>query len=252
MAKVKTTGGKVILKNGKVSCECCAPVETCCMYPRSGYPDSFSFEDLPEKLNVDFPEGSGEWTLDVTAGIYTPSGTYTLGDLGYGYAESGDWVLWYPDPLEETYPNRDISPCLITGDGNFEPGDDAVEDQFEPTYTIGWTFLDAQSVEVERNSLCGWSYGPFPFPENPSDGDVFIEEASLFYFSRPQDPVPGVVYDMWLIEVTVAEAYDLGWDYPVSWNITSSGDFKKTPHQESPAGDYETTSGSLFTDVTVS
>jgi hypothetical protein len=226
------------------------------MYPRSGYPDSFSFEDLPEKLNVDFPEGSGEWTLDVTAGIYTPSGTYTLGDLGYGYAESGDWVLWYPDPLGETYPNRDISPCLITGDGNFTPGNDWVEDQFEPTYTIGWTYLyGAQSVEVERNSLCGWSYGPLPLPENPSVGDVFISEASLFYFPRPEYPPPGLVYDVWVLNVTVSLAHDVSsdpaWDDPAIWVSTTSGYFEKTPHQESPAGDYELVGGSLFTDVTV-
>jgi hypothetical protein len=63
--------------------------------------------------------------------------------------------------------------------------------------------------------------------------------------------VPGVVYDVWSLEFTVAEAYDPGWGDPVIWNITQSGFFRKTPHQESPAGDYETTSGSLFTDVTV-
>ena len=227
MAKVKTTGGKVILKNGKVSCECCT--ETCCMYPAA----TAVAADLPGAITL------------LGVGSLSKSGT-DYGDTANGVIlESGMWARYVGGV-------RSTQQCLITGDGNFEPGDDAVEDRFEPTYTIDWTFLDAQSVKVERNSLCGWSYGPFPLPENPSDGDVFIPEASLFYFPRPQDPVPGVVYDVWLLEFTVAEAYDPGWGDPVIWNITQSGFFKKTPHQESPSGDYETTSGSLFTDVTVS
>ena len=174
MATVKMSGGKVVTKEGKVSCTCCA----CCMYPRAAFGEglegdgTFGVADMPEKLNVNFPEGSGEWTLDASQGIYCPSGSYVLGELGYGYAESGDWVLWYPDPLGETYTSRPISPCLITGDGNLTPGDDTVEDQFSATYTVNNFFFTGycpeyddgspyDNIVLERSSLCGW--GPTNF-----------------------------------------------------------------------------------------
>ena len=218
-----------IVQSGSATDPCCCEEETCCMYPAT----SAVAADLPVTITL---QGFGS---------ISKSGT-DYGDTTNGVIlESGEWARYVGGV-------RTTKPCLFDGDGNKTPGNDLVEDQFEPTYTIDWTFPDAQSVEVERQSLCRWTYGPFPLPETPSDGDVFIEEASLFYFSRPKDPVPGVVYDVWLLNVTVSQAYDPGWGDPVSWNITPSGYFKKTPHQESPAGDYESVGGSLFTDVTVS
>ena len=70
MAKVKTTGGKVILKDGKVSCECCDPVETCCMYPASGLDadPGYTAADLPETIKIG-NSGINDWE-----GIYTKSG----------------------------------------------------------------------------------------------------------------------------------------------------------------------------------
>jgi hypothetical protein len=196
-----------------VNNDCPAPPETCCMYPRSGYPDSFSFEDLPEKLNVDFPEGSGEWTLDVTAGIYTPSGTYTLGDLGYGYAESGDWVLWYPDPLEETYPNRAISPCLITGDGNYTPGDDAVEDQFEATYQVDYSAI------------------LYPFPDDVPTGIFTVTRSSLCYWESDFDrdaptaaPEGAVAAKVTLYFSDTDQKFYTGIDAVQRFNIAGEGD----------------------------
>jgi hypothetical protein len=163
-----------IVQSGSEDDPCCC--ETCCMYPRIGIPDSYSFDDLPDKLNVDFPEGAGEWTLDRSQGVYCPSGSYVLGELGYGYAEVGDWVLWYPDPLGETHTSRPISPCLITGDGNLTPGDDSVEDQFEPTYTVTFDVdfdppTISETIDVHRVSLCVWEsteIDPPIFPGGPT------------------------------------------------------------------------------------
>jgi hypothetical protein len=200
------------------------------MYPAT----SAVSADLPKAITL---LGVGS----ISKGAGTDYGNTTNGVI----LERGVWARYVGGVVGPT------KPCLFDGDGNKTPGNDLVEDQLEPTYTIDWTFPDAQSVEVERQSLCGWTYGRFPLPENPSDGDVFIEEASLFYAARPQNPTPGVVYDVWLLNVAVSQAYDPGWGDPVMLNTTSSGDFKKTPHQESPVGDYESVGGSLFTDVTV-
>jgi hypothetical protein len=207
------------------------------MYPADQIGVGYVSADLPDAITL---RGVGSLSKSGTDYGNTTNGVIL---------ESGVWARYVGGV-------RTTKPCLFDGNGNKTPGDDAVEDQFEATYTIGWTFIGAQySVEVERNSLCGWSYGPFPFPENPSHGDVFIPEASLFYLPRPQDPVPGVVYDVWLLKAAVSLAYDTGWGPdigpPVIWLTNSSDYLKKTPHQESPAGDYELVGGSSFTDVTV-
>jgi hypothetical protein len=59
---IKTQGGKVITKGGKVSCECCG--EVCIfryMYPANLYGTKFDFEDLPEFVTVSlsFTPGDG-------------------------------------------------------------------------------------------------------------------------------------------------------------------------------------------------
>jgi hypothetical protein len=174
------------------------------MYPRVAFGEglegdgTFGVADMPEKLNVNFPEGSGEWTLDASTVVYSPSGSYVIGELGYGYAEVSDWVLWYPDPLGETYTSRPISPCLITGDGNYRPGDDAVEDQFEPTYTVTYDLDDPSThltIDVHRVSLCVWesteTYPPI-LPGGPT-GPV----CTLRYVDNPID-LPTTIH--WLVE----------------------------------------------------
>jgi hypothetical protein len=45
MPTIKLKNGKVILKDGNVSCTCC---EGCCMYPASGLGDTYTEDDLPD------------------------------------------------------------------------------------------------------------------------------------------------------------------------------------------------------------
>ena len=43
---IKTQNGKVITKDGKVSCECC---EECCMYSAQAFLDGlYDWDDLPD------------------------------------------------------------------------------------------------------------------------------------------------------------------------------------------------------------
>jgi len=49
---IKTQGGKVITKGGKVSCTCCE--EGCCMYPAEAYGTLYQFEDLPDEIEFKY------------------------------------------------------------------------------------------------------------------------------------------------------------------------------------------------------
>ena len=77
MATIKLSGGKVVLKSGKVSCSCCE--ELCCLYPfpePSGtplYPDT----DLPDAIlwvGLDGPGMPG--TVTLTRAAYVFDGSY--------------------------------------------------------------------------------------------------------------------------------------------------------------------------------
>jgi hypothetical protein len=141
MSVIKTQGGKVILKGGKPSCTCCEEAE-CCMYPADT-----PAGDLPDAI-----------TLNGTS--LSKSGT-SYGDTTDGLIqESGVWAR-YVDGVRST------QTCLITGDGNYTPGNDAVEDQFADTYAVSATLTsplgypygtDDHSRQTPRLSLCSWSY----------------------------------------------------------------------------------------------
>jgi len=47
---IKTQGGKVVTKGGKVSCECCGPAPNCCPYQASQLGVSLFYEDLPDEI----------------------------------------------------------------------------------------------------------------------------------------------------------------------------------------------------------
>jgi hypothetical protein len=55
---IKTQNGKVITKDGKVSCECCE-VEECCMYPAEAYGTLYQFEDLPDEIEFKYTNPQG-------------------------------------------------------------------------------------------------------------------------------------------------------------------------------------------------
>ena len=155
---IKTQGGKVITKEGKVSCECC---DDCCMYPADRlFPFSansafFTFDNLPDALEADLGSGivvfnkeikniSGRaWKLyqseeDEEGQIIWNLDESQYGTLGcsLGEPENGP-----------TYRSNFSGPqcCLFDNDSPFK-------DQFADTYTISGPI----SGTVTRESICAW------------------------------------------------------------------------------------------------
>jgi hypothetical protein len=122
---IKTQGGKVITKGGKVSCECCED-PTCCMYPADRLNIDYGFDDLPDAVTVD--------------GTSFNRSSTSYGDTTNGVIfENGIWAKYSNGVRSER-------PCLIQG---------GVEDEFADSYTMsGGPF--SFSVTVTRVSLCIW------------------------------------------------------------------------------------------------
>lgn len=141
---IKRNGDLVVLKNGKVSCSCCE----CCMYPAAALVDDlYSYEDLPDAIDV----GGIEYTkLDPPESVagftryYINSNSEYLGILE-GEDEDSTW----------TYEGGG-GPCLING-FNGEGGER--EDQFADTYTVAYVIGDDNigSTTITRQSLCVWT-----------------------------------------------------------------------------------------------
>lgn len=178
MRELKGTIGSLKMKgtlaDGKLFC-CCETA--CCMYPAAGLDAGYTADDLPETIKIWVPvpplDGFEILTWDGThyvgatmqLDLVDADGVKTWGIflLGCGYGDVGcpggyGSAGCYVEPFGG-------SPCLITGDGNYTPGDDLVEDQFEATYTIrGFSFAGycdeyddpTEDIIVERTSLCEW------------------------------------------------------------------------------------------------
>jgi len=133
VATVKLSGGKVVTKEGKVSCTCCG----CCMYPAT----QAVAADLPDAITL------------LGVGSLSKSGT-DYGDTTNGVIlESGVWARYVGGV-------RTTKPCLIDGDGNKTPGNNLVEDQFEPAYFVsnGVQYFPPLTCTVTRVSKCQWNY----------------------------------------------------------------------------------------------
>jgi hypothetical protein len=95
-------------------------------------------------------------------------------------------------------------PCLITGDGNYTPGNDAVEDTFADTYTLkidgaigGFVqgscenFSRPDDVVLIRTSLCVWRadnveinvFGGGDGPEDPCNDGFTITITAILSFT---------------------------------------------------------------------
>jgi hypothetical protein len=134
MANIKTTGGKVITKDGKVSCTCCG--DECCLYPADGLGTLYSEDDLPDVIYYD-----GDTLTRVGSAFVGDD--YEINNT----VESGQWTI----VSDLSGGTASYGRCLITSDGNMTPNDDWVEDQFEPTYSDG-------SNTLTRASSCVWSW----------------------------------------------------------------------------------------------
>jgi len=129
MATVKTQSGNVILKNGKVSCECC-DVE-CCMYPSSRLANGFyTNSDLPNAVTIN----------DIS---------YNRVNESYGNTTNGvilEGEVW----AKYQSGTRSIRSCLIQG---------GVQDQFKDEYIATVRDFDGSVVPsaiIYRESLGIW------------------------------------------------------------------------------------------------
>jgi hypothetical protein len=188
---IKTQGGKVITKGGKVSCECCGPPEpepSCCMYPADQL--GILYAELPETVFA-------EWENRVN-GTMTKSGdTFVSGTVTIARNSSG--TAWeFRDSSDNA--RSTIGNCLIRGDGGFTPENDRLEDQFKDEYRlIAFNQSDQKtfSVIVTRVSQCVWrQLGPTIFQKCRDEIGVGeeIEGLSLCvlnysYFASPPNVV---------------------------------------------------------------
>ena len=165
---IKTQGGKVITKDGKVSCECCG-VE-CCMYPAQALADGlYSADDLPDtvvQVSSDVPpvvivftKLSSPQPGDGLGGAGTPttyfSGTDSFGNsVGVGiYSNDEEPKEWKGTKIPNE--SSEFGECLLSI-GTFQSNLlvwRALQDQFAGAYTIGGPI----SGTVTRESICVWA-----------------------------------------------------------------------------------------------
>jgi hypothetical protein len=165
---IKTSGGKVVTKEGKVSCSCCDPEPTCCILPATeGWEDyeedSFAphFSEWPEQLRVNWI-GHFVGIIDKSATLFE----YQTGNIrirrndDFSSFDSRAWILEdLTDPANIV--TRTIGRCLIRGDGGITPGDNLVEDLWADQYitnAVGSLYppYNTFTVTFTRVSLCEW------------------------------------------------------------------------------------------------
>ena len=164
---IKTQNGKVLTKDGKVSCECCG-VE-CCLYPAQALGDGdYSVNDLPDAVTVD---GTS----------FNRSGT------GYGNTTNGvilEGNVW------AKYSNgvRSTRPCLIQG---------GVLDQFADTYTATATSGSASGLSqtLTRQSISEWFGDDFP-GQQETGINLFYMRCSIYNEFYPESE-----WDAWWMTV---------------------------------------------------
>jgi hypothetical protein len=145
MPTVKLQNGKVLLKDGKVSCTCCAVEPDCCMYPADELGFIFEATELPATLY-------GKWAGRAD-GTFTKSGsTFTNGTVTIRVNSGGTAWEFYDSEDDAT---STIGNCLIRGDGGLTPENDIVEDQFADCYKAN--FPGYGTLTLYRVSLCIWA-----------------------------------------------------------------------------------------------
>jgi hypothetical protein len=147
MATVKTQGGKVITKAGRVSCECCGE---CCLYPAQAvFEGKYAIEDLPDFFNY-------------FGIIYTKLPSFEIRQNGSKYCYSiPDTSLRFGAAAPE---EGTISDWTIEGSSNLNPcfsftfflgtinEQQFIGDLFADTYAINGPI----SGTVTRQTACTW------------------------------------------------------------------------------------------------
>jgi len=173
MATIKLQpSGAVVIKDGKVSCACCAqPPTDCCMYPASQLGVGYVAEDLPERSIDD------NWELNLPPGessipgyewdyyYYLSSGTDTYyvlhhdGKWYQGYTDGFRWTIYGPyNCLFEVA--QGSLPIFDSSEEGFTPENQGFEDEFAETLAISGSFTSGGETcagILGRSSLCCWS-----------------------------------------------------------------------------------------------
>jgi hypothetical protein len=207
---IKTQGGKVVTKDGKVSCECCEE-PGCCMYPAQALADGdYSASDLPDAVTVD--------------GVsFNRSGT-GYGDTTNGVILEGNVWAKYRNGVRST------RPCLIQG---------GVVDQFANTYAVSYGSISfANGGILQRTGLCSWSTGPCEwlgsfltgwgatiFYGDPNDFEIYRYKWRIV-FDEPFPPLIEEDDDGNLVLIEEA-------------GCSGAGVFVKDGNQNTPVGSYD-------------
>lgn len=259
MATIKLQpSGAVVLKDGKVSCGCCGcPYYG--LYKSSEFDFSYSFDDIPEELELTTPfiqnfdvvnvsKNSIQISVDGLIKLaYVQSGFFNEYEPGYyegGWGiglYSGGWRnvfytqdsegIWYEDIGSFSYF------FLIYNLLDFPIFDDGLStrtlDYFANTYNISsvsGSFIVNRPTEIDpfyadrivpaRNRICN-VYGPYEYA-NPG---LWENTAGVKLFF-------GAVYDVFDSSIII--------DSSSKWTIRNSGQvFRKTGLQNTPVGSYE-------------
>ena len=204
---IKTQGGKVITKDGKVSCECCeGPEPGCCMYSAQALADGLYTEnDLPDAIVITYSSSLqtfGPYTLTRSGSVFSggPSNEVLVefaGDLwavGDGSGGIGSF------------------PCLINDEAAGSGFTVTTEDQFADTYTVSGNPDFNQTVA--RTSLGFWI----------GEGTGVQESNATVFYMRCSD-----------LRIGYSES-----DWDAWWMTLGASDTiaKKTGDQNTPEGSY--------------
>ena len=198
MATVKRkASGKIILKNGKVSCGCCAQAG-CCMYPAQALLNGqYKAVDLPEIIVWSNAESGAinynKITNQAVQGLqvyYLAEGSPPIGSgdeniVGINEDEY-QWVRWTGGSIGGP------GMCLISS----QVGGDEFIDQFADTYTA--TFISPSgairlTATLTRVSVCRWEgevFDPTYIPDYfyPTTYSIAVYLGELGMPVNPDDP----------------------------------------------------------------
>jgi hypothetical protein len=153
---IKTQGGKVLTKDGKVSCECCEEPE-CCPYSSDAVASGLiSSGDLPDQIEVFFIEAFDGSRIANKSGLeynFLVAGSQT-GSIIFG---QNIWKIQISDEgeisIEEPLNRQDLK-CLIRDiDG---AGLDGASDLFADTYAISGPISGIVTRPFPEISRCVW------------------------------------------------------------------------------------------------
>jgi len=175
----RKASGKIVLKNGKVSCGCCSQPTWCCMYPAQALVDGlYTNDDLPDTIIIELtnqlqpgPEYCPREVLSRSYDGYlygygnpldtTPGNKAARISLFFSEEQQG-WFFSYLQ-VEYKEPGAGAENRVYIGDWEDTcllqdtSGELIIEDQFANSYTV--TGPPGGPVTVTRQSLCVWS-GP--------------------------------------------------------------------------------------------